>query len=50
MDADRELTKDIKMFYDDPLGYIMYIFPWRTDPSIQQVPLLEPYKTKYNSE
>ena len=50
MDADRELTKDIKMFYDDPLGYIMYIFPWRTDPSIQMVPLVEPYKTRFRSE
>jgi len=50
MDADRELTTDISQFYDDPLGYIMFIFPWRTDPSIQMVPLVEPYKTRFRSE
>lgn len=50
MDADREITADISRFYDDPLGYVMYIFPWRTDPSIQMVPLEEPYKARYNSE
>ncbi len=50
MDADTLLTQDISRYYDDPLGYIMYIFPWRTDPTIQQVPLVEPYKSKYNSE
>ena len=50
MEADREIKTDISRYYDDPLGYIMYIFPWRSDPSIGLVPLVEPYKTKYNSE
>ena len=47
MEADRQLTQEIARFYDDPLGYIMFIFPWATDPSIQSVPLREPWKSKY---
>ena len=48
--ADVLLMEDLVQFYDDPLGYVMYCFPWRTDPSIQMVPLVEPYRSKYNSE
>ena len=48
--ADSYLIDEICKFQDDPLGYVMFIFPWREDSNIQQVPLLEPYKSRYNSE
>ena len=44
------LTKDISKFFADPLGYVMYIFPWTTDPSIHQVRLQSPYIDRYNCE
>jgi hypothetical protein len=44
------LTADISNFFADPLGYVMYIFPWDTDLSIQQVELEEPYASKYRSK
>ena len=49
MTFDEELAKDISKFYADPLGYVMYVFPWATDPSIQIVRLIEPWKSRYNS-
>lgn len=49
MSFNEDLTEDIARFYADPLGYVMYVFPWDTDPSIQQVKLLSPYKERYNS-
>jgi hypothetical protein len=50
MEADRKLSQLIDQFYDDPLGYVMFIFPWASDPSIQNVPLVEPYRSRYNCE
>lgn len=48
--ADKLLTDQVAKFYDDPLGYVMWVFPWDTDEAIQQVPLCEPYATRYNSK
>lgn len=48
--TDLLLTQEVAKFYDDPLGYVMFSFPWSTDPTIQQVELDEPYRTKYNSQ
>lgn len=48
--ADQMLAEDMKRFYADPLGYVMYNFPWKTDPSIQQVPLVEPWRSRYDTE
>lgn len=36
-----QLSDDIGRFYADPLGYVMYVFPWDTDPSIQVVRLAQ---------
>jgi len=44
------LMEDISTFYDDPLGYVMYIFPWDTETSIQIVELQSPWKERYNSK
>ena len=46
----QELAQDIGTFYADPLGYVMYIFPWDTDKSIQQVKLQEPYTSRFSCE
>jgi hypothetical protein len=43
-----EILESVGKFYDDPLGYVMYSFPWDTDPSIQLVKLSSPYKEKFN--
>lgn len=39
--ADEQLSEDLAEFYDDPLGYVMYCFPWDDDPSISIVMLAE---------
>ena len=41
------LMQDLSSFYDDPLGYVMYIFPWNTDIGIQNVRLHENYKERF---
>lgn len=48
--ADQKLLQQIDQFYDDPLGYVMFMFPWKDDPSIQQVKLQEPWRSKYGCE
>lgn len=47
---DQQIADDLATFYADPLGYVMYAFPWDTDPSIQMVELVEPYKSRFNSK
>ncbi len=34
-------------FYDDPLAYVMWCFPWSTDPSIQVCPLPTSYHERF---
>jgi hypothetical protein len=50
MTPNEQLAEDLSHFYDDPLGYVMYCFPWDTDPSIQQVRLPQEYKKRFDSE
>lgn len=49
--ADKALAEALSEFYADPMGYVMFCFPW-DDPEadIQQVKLLEPWASRYNSE
>jgi hypothetical protein len=47
-EAQAELARDIGGFYADPLGFVMYAYPWATDPEIQVVELQEPYASRYN--
>lgn len=49
-DIDQELTDLLSQFYSDPLGYVMFAFPWDTDKSIQLVELEEPWASRYNSK
>jgi hypothetical protein len=34
---DIELAEDMARFYADPLGFVMYAYPWDTDPALQLV-------------
>jgi hypothetical protein len=45
--ADERLADALAEFYADPLGYVMFCFPWDTDKSIQLVELEEPYKSRF---
>ncbi len=38
---DQVLSDAVGKFYDDPLGYVMFCFPWDTEPAIQIIPLAE---------
>ena len=38
---DEVLADEIAKYRFDPLGYVMFMFPWNSDPSIQQVPLAQ---------
>jgi hypothetical protein len=37
-------------FYADPLGFVMYAFPWDSDPALQLVPLAPVYQQRFNSQ
>ena len=41
------LADDMGRFFDDPLGFVMYAFEWDADPSIQGIPLQEPWRSRY---
>jgi hypothetical protein len=47
--VDLKLAKDINRFYADPLGFVLYAFPWDTDPSLQLVKLPAPWCFYYDS-
>jgi hypothetical protein len=46
--AEEMLAEDIAGFYADPLGHVMYSYPWDTDQSIQIVELKSPWKERFN--
>lgn len=47
LSAELELNKKLAEFYDDPLGYVMFCFPWTTEESIQKVRLPEKYRERF---
>ena len=46
---DLELADDVARFYADPLGFILWAFPWTSDSNLQIVKLQEPWSLIYNS-
>ena len=44
MTPEQQITDELSQFYSDPLGYVMFAFPWDTDRSIQLVKLAEKYR------
>ena len=49
-DLDQALAEDLAGVYDDPLGFVMYAFPWDTDASLQLVRLSEPWASRFGCE
>ena len=47
LSTEDQLTDEIASFYADPLGYVMFVFPWDTDPSIQLVKLEPKYQSRF---
>lgn len=47
MTPDEELTDQLSQFNADPLGYVMFAFPWDTDKAIQLVRLTEEYADRF---
>lgn len=50
LSADELLADQLAQFYDDPLGYVMFAFPWDTEKDIQKVRLQSPYKERFGCE
>lgn len=44
--ADKELAEILSGMFDDPLGYVMFAFPWNEEPSIQKVEFAEPFRSR----
>ena len=49
-ELDQALAEDIGRFYADPLGFVLYAFPWDSDPTLQIVKLPEPWSFAYACE
>lgn len=45
--VDLEIAAQCARFYSDPLGFVMFAFPWDTDQSIQLVELQEPWRSRF---
>lgn len=50
MSPELQLATDIGGFYDDPLGFVMYSYPWDTDANIQIVELESPWRERYGTK
>ena len=48
--TENKLADDLSYFYADPLGFVMYAYPWDTEPSIQMVDLKEPWSLRFDSK
>ena len=46
---DERLADEVARFYADPLGFVVFAYPWDSDPSIQICKLPEPWSLVYNS-
>ena len=44
------LAEDMGRFYADPLGFVLYAFPWDSDPTLQLVRLQEPWASRFGCE
>jgi hypothetical protein len=45
--ADAQLADQVAEFYADPLGFVMFAYPWDTDPALQVVELPEPWASRF---
>ncbi len=49
-DIDGELAEAMSRFIADPLGHVMFSYPWDTDPAIQLVELAPQYRERFSSQ
>ena len=49
LSPDEQLGEDLARFYADPLGYVMYMFPWDDESSIQLVKLAPEYHERFGT-
>ncbi len=47
---DIQIAEDLKQFYANPLGHVMWSYPWTTESSIQVAKLAPEYQDRFNSE
>lgn len=47
---DEQLADAMAEFYADPLGHVMFSYPWDREKAIQLVKLQEPWKSRYKCE
>ena len=47
LSPEEQLGEDMAGFYNDPLGYVMYMFPWDEEQSIQLVKLHPEYHERF---
>lgn len=48
LSPDEELQDAMSEFYGDPLGHVMFSYPWDSDPSIQMIRLAPKYRERFN--
>ena len=46
----KQFSEAFAKFSDNPLGFVMFMFPWDSDPSIQMVKLPKEYQDRFNCE
>lgn len=49
-DPEVQLAEAVAGFYADPLGFVLFAYPWDSDPTLQVCRLPEPYSMLYDSE
>ena len=47
MTPNERLADQMAEFYADPLSFVMFSFPWHTDPTLRVVRLPEPWASRY---
>lgn len=50
MTPDEQLAEEVAKYIDDPLGFVMFAYPWDSDPALQLVKLKEPYRSRFKCE
>lgn len=50
MNTELMLAEDMARFYDDPLGFVMYAYPWDKDSALQVVRLESPWRERFGCE
>ena len=47
---DLQLADEVARYYDDPLGFVLFSYPWDEEPALQVCELPEPYSLIYASK